>query len=108
MENRLYLNNKPKYELPDEVVIGEYRKGYKTPNIEPDIVLSCYGTVSVDKKYRTTTQLWIKSTNKDLLYFLSKYNFKESFSTTISRMRFNSWRLKKIILEEFYGVKHGE
>ena len=106
MDNRLGLNKKPRYELPSEVIVEEYRKGYKIPNINPDIVLSCYGTVSIDDIYRTTTQLWIKSDNKDLLYFLSKYDFKESLSLTIGSPRFNSWRLKKIILEEFYGIKN--
>lgn len=102
------LNKKPVYELPDEIVIEEYRKDYKTPNITPDIVLSCYGSISIDKQYRTTTQLWIKTDNSDLLEFIKTYNFKKKLSLTIGSPRFNSWRLKKIILEEFYEVKHGE
>ena len=90
MENRLCLNKKPTYKLPNEVIIEEYRKDYRVPNIKPDLVLSCYGTVKVDTIYRTSTQLWVKSNNKSLIDFLTAYNFKKNLCYTISRPRFNS------------------
>ena len=45
MENRLELNKKIRYELPDEVIVGEYRyskdiKGYNEPSFEPDICIN--------------------------------------------------------------------
>ena len=45
MENRLELNKKPKYELSDEVLVGEYRRGAKIPNFEPDICINTWGDI---------------------------------------------------------------
>ena len=50
MENRLCLNKRPKYELPDEVIIGSYHyskneKRYNEPDFEPDICINAWGDI---------------------------------------------------------------
>ena len=113
MENRLCLNKKPVYELPDEVLIGEYRysknmKQYKEPNFEPDLCVSSYGTVKVRSKKDNCLQIWIKTNNKDLINFIANFDWKSKTKTMGNNPVLNIWKFKKIILEEFYGVKYGK
>ena len=107
MENRLELNKRPVYELPDEVLIEEYLKRLdikrcKTPNFEPDIVIESKYDIKVSSKYKTKNQIWIKSNNKDLINFIKTYNFNTSKSIS-GNNNLSVTMLKKIILEEFYG-----
>ena len=110
MENRLCLNKKKVYELPDEVIVDEYTRYNKTPNFEPDICLSNMGrTLRVRKKDETFKQIWVKTNNIDLIDFIKKYDFTKCCnSSTSSRVYLEVWKFKKIILEEFYGVKDGK
>ena len=113
MENRLCLNKKPVYELPDEVIVGEYSyskdiKRYKEPDFEPDICIANFGSsIGVDTKKRCCQQIWVKSNNKELITFLNNVNWKNR-SKTYTTPKIELWQFKKIILEEFYGVKYGE
>ena len=112
MENRLELNKRPTYELPDEVIIGEYRKRpdvrcCKTPNFEPDIVLNSKYNVKVSNKCDTSDQIWIKSCNNNLIEYIKKYDFNKHLNS-VSIKHLYVLKFKKILLEEFYGVKYGE
>lgn len=113
MENRLYLNKKPKYELPDEVLIGVYEKRNPprrdiVPDFNPDICLNVWGKIGeIEEKYATKNQIWIKSKNKELLEFIENKDFKDSKNYFIAPV-LSANAFKKIILEEFYGVKDGK
>ena len=112
MENRLCLNKKPKYELPDNVLIGDYiyskdKKRYKEPNFEPDICISYRGYIGICDKKKYHKEFWVKTKNKKLIYFIKNYNWKNKVSSLSSpHIPLNTF--KKILLEEFYGVKNGE
>lgn len=113
MENRLELNKKPVYELPDEIKIEVYEKRNpprKTikPSFNPDICLNVWGRIGeIEDKYKTKTQIWIKTENAELINFIKNYKFKDYKKNFIAPvLSINDF--KKIILEEFYGVKHGE
>ena len=112
MENRLGLNKRPVYELPDEVLIGEYRarvNKVKVPNFEPDICLNSKHNIKIDNKYNRKDQIWVKTNNERLIDFISSYNFdrlKDNGITGINNLSISIF--KKILLEEFYEVKHGE
>ena len=110
MENRLCLNKKPVYELPDEVLVEEYARYSKYPNFEPDLCITNFTrNFKIDKKERTVNQLWIKTDNKKLISFIINYNWNNTVMSTTSSVRHLTLPLfKKIILEEFYGVKYGE
>lgn len=112
MENRLELNKRPVYELPDEVVVGEYRmrpdiKRCKTPDFEPDICLNSKYNVKVSNKGNASDQIWIKSDNNRLIEYIKKCDFNKHLNS-VSIKHLYLWKFKKIILEEFYGVKYGE
>ena len=110
MENRLCLNKRKVYELPDEVLVGDYRRNVKIPNFEPDICVGCFGVSSVGKiveKGKLVKELWVKTNNKDLLEFIRQYNWRNRVITTTNRT-LSLIDFKKIILEEFYGVKYGK
>lgn len=110
MENRLELNKKPVYELPDEVVIGEYRaraNKIKTPNFEPDICLNSKYNIKVSNKGNTSDQIWIKSCDNNLIEYIKKYDFNKHLNS-VSIKHLYVLKFKKILLEEFYGVKNGE
>lgn len=80
MENRLELNKRPTYELPGEVIIGEYRaraNKIKTPNFEPDICLNSKYNIKVSDKGNAKDQTWIKTKNKDLIDFIKEYDFEK-------------------------------
>lgn len=110
MENRLELNKRPEYKLPDDVMI-EYcnlnKNRYNIPNFKPDICISFTGTIGVTPIYKTKKQYWIKSNNKDLIHFINNYKWK-NVSTGINSKSIPLNTFKKIILEEFYEVKYGE
>lgn len=115
MENRLELNKKPVYELPDEVIIElyEYQKKdlsrNKIPNFEPDVCLNIFGCLGVKEAKATAGQYWIKSSNNELIDFIRKYNFEKLVKNKITNAyTLPLWQLKKIILEEFYGDKNGK
>lgn len=107
MENRLELNKKPKYELPDEVLIGQYnvRCVAKTtlPPFEPDICVNAWGRLgNIEPKKYTKNQIWIKTNNKELITFIKNYNFKNYKNRfVVPVLSINDF--KKIILEEFYN-----
>lgn len=74
MENRLCLNKRPVYELPDEVMVGQYdyRKNKPTiPNFEPDICLCVWGAVGkLSKPKENAKQIWVKADNEELINFI--------------------------------------
>lgn len=79
MENRLCLNKKPVYELPGDVMIGQYTRRNKkedvVPNFEPDICISAFGTIGIREAKQTVTQIWVKSNNKELIEFIRNFRF---------------------------------
>lgn len=107
MENRLCLNKKPVYELPDDVLVDRYTRYSKTPNFEPDICLSSMGSnLRVREKDETFKQIWVKTNNRNLIDFIKKYDFNKCCnSSTNSRVYLEVWKFKKILLEEFYNKK---
>lgn len=110
MENRLELNKKPVYELPGEVMIEDYRRNVKMPDFKPDICIGVFGVSCVGKFYapgETVRQIWIKTDNKDLIDFIKSYNWRDRIISTTNR-GMSLIGIKKIILEEYYGVKDGE
>lgn len=111
MENRLELNKRPTYELPGEVLLGQWVRGddrpSRTPDFEPDLCLNNYQKICIDKKDAYMKQIWIKTDNKDLIDFIKKYEWGNSYNK-ISTPYIAEWRMRKILLEEFYGVKYGE
>ena len=106
MENRLELNKKPSYELPDNtrVMLYKNQEGYKShPNFEPNLCLKIWGkSMKIENKYESNSQVWIKTDNKGLINFIRNYNLQRNSLSTLS-IGVND--IKKIILEEFYNVK---
>lgn len=114
MENRLKLNKRPTYELPDDVMIGQYTRRNKkedvVPNFEPDIVICNWGQGNIGKvreKKQDAKQLWIKISDKKILDFIINYNWKNCIKD-IGSPFIGVPLFKKIILEEFYGEKYGK
>ena len=112
MENRLCLNKKPKYELPKDVKVGFYNKYNDVercliPRFIPDICLNTWGDMSIGEIKSSSRQIWIKTENKELLDFIKNNNWSKYLQYTTYKY-INVWLFKKIILEEFYGVKYGE
>lgn len=112
MENRLELNKKPIYELPDEVIIGEYmynkdKKRYREPNFEPDICINSWGDIlgEVIPKKSKALQIWIKTDNKELIDFISNFNWYSVCPSHNNSPVLAKWKFKKIMLEEFYNKK---
>ena len=104
VENRLCLNKRPVYELPDEVIVGRYMKKTQEPNFEPDLCIGGWGVGCFGKLYNkkeTSNQIWIKSNNSELLYFIENYNWRKHLNN-ISSAFLSTTTFKKIILEEFY------
>ena len=50
MENRLELNKRPVYELPDEIVVGLYMKNYQDVDFNPDLCLCVWGAGNCGKQ----------------------------------------------------------
>lgn len=112
MENRLELNKKPKYELPDEVMVSEYRyakdkKIYKEPNFEPDIAINTWGDIlgKIIKPRSKTLELWIKTNNKELINFIKNFDWYSVCPKHNNSPVLNVWKFKKTVLEEFYKIK---
>lgn len=105
MENRLELNKKPVYELPDEVIVGKYERrkvNGRIPDFKPDICITTFGNIKEAQPGKTVEQIWFKSDNNDLINFIKTYDWnKEAYKITTPNL--NMWKFKKIILEEFYG-----
>ena len=110
MENRLELNKRPTYELPDkDVLIKSYKRNYSNISFEPDLCIFQWGRNlgEVCQKGSHLKELWIKTDNKELISFLRNYNFRKlrgnapNYELAISDV-------KKILLKEFYGVKYGK
>ena len=78
MENRLELNKKIRYELPDDVLIKSYKRNYSKIDFEPDICLVQWGRNLGEecKKETHLKELWIKTDNKELISFIRDYNFR--------------------------------
>lgn len=110
MENRLKLNKRPTYELPGDVLIGKTSKD-KIPSFEPNICLNYYGRLKIREKLKTTYQIWIKTNDTNLINFIKSYDWEKKIKKTkegSNMYKLSVWKFKKIILEEFYEVKHGE
>lgn len=108
MENRLELNKKPVYELPDEVLVGIYMHKYQELDFIPDLCLCVWGAVGkLSKPKENAKQIWVKTDNEELINFIKRYNWNKE-AHKMATPNLNMWKFKKIILEEFYGVKYGE
>ena len=112
MENRLCLNKRPVYELPNNTRVQVYQSSDKvkrlniTPDFEPDVCLKGWGNVwKVEDCKKSNYQIWIKSDNNDLIDFIREYKVVKR---AISTQSINVYHIKKILLEEFYGEKYGE
>lgn len=108
MENRLELNKRVKYELPNEVLVGLYDRGYAKPNFKPDLCISAFGTIGIREPEKTVTQIWVKSDNEELIDFIKSFDFSSVIKKIGNAYRLSINTFKKIILEEFYEVKNGE
>ena len=105
MENRLELNKKIRYELPDDVLIKSYKRNYSKIDFEPDICLVQWGRNLGEecKKETHLKELWIKTDNKELISFIRDYNFR-GLRRNAPNYELAITDIKKIILEEFYNV----
>ena len=102
IENRLELNKKPVYELPEEVLTKEYRIGRKPPNFKPDICISIWGNVGkISRPKESANQLWIRTNNKELIDFIKNYDWRKE-AHKMASPNLNTWKFNKILLEEFY------
>ena len=109
MENRLELNKKPKYELLDNTFIKRfdsysYKKYGVIPEFEPDLCINAWGDILGEKlkKCSKSKELWIKTDNKKLITFLESLDYYK-YSPSSGTPYLSAYKLKKIILEEFYG-----
>ena len=110
MENRLELNRKPVYELPDEILIGVYENRpypkYLEPKWTADIAINNIMNIKSCAPKTFKREIWIKSNNKELIEFIRNYEWNINKSMTFNSITKSD--VKKILLEEFYGVKYGE
>lgn len=107
MENRLCLNKKPKYELPDKnILIKSYKRNYSKIDFEPNLCLVQWGRNLGEecKKETHLKELWIKTDNINLINFIKSYNFR-SLRNNAPNYELAITDFKKIILEEFYKIK---
>ena len=110
MENRWCLNNKKTYELPDkDILMKTYIRKYTTPDFEPDLCVVKWGRNLGEEcvKGSHLKELWIKTDNEELIKFIRSYNFRKVRGNA-PNYELTANDVKKIILEEFYGVKNGE
>ena len=107
MENRLCLNKRKIYNLPDEVAIGLYMNKYQDVSFNPDICLCVWGAGNCGKirKYKEDAkQIWVKTDNEELINFIKRYNWNKE-AHKMATPNLNMWKFKKIILEEFYNKR---
>lgn len=104
MENRMKLNKKPVYELPGDIIIGEYKRNYYEPNFEPDLCIVMWGRNVGEETiiYKNMKQLWIKTDNRELISFIRSYNWR-GIRNNAPNAELSKNTFKKIILEEFYN-----
>lgn len=101
------LNKRPTYELPDDVLVEKTSKD-KIPDFEPDVCLTYYGRLKVRDKLKTTYQIWIKTSDINLINFIKSYNWEKKIRKTkegSNMYNLSVWKFKKILLEEFYRDK---
>ena len=115
IENRLELNKKPIYELPNEVVVAQYRysannKDKSLPSFTPTICINGWGDIlgEVIEPKSKTLEYWIKTDNEKLLQFIRGFDWYSVCPNHNNAPMIPVWLFKKIILEEFYGVKNGK
>lgn len=63
-----------------------------------------YQRIGFDTRDNYIKQIWIKTDNSELINFIKDYDWNNLYSK-ISVPYIPTWRVEKIILEEFYGVK---
>ena len=56
-------------------------------------------------KKSKSLQIWIKTDNKELIDFISNFNWYSVCPKHNNSPVLNIWKVKKIILEEFYNKK---
>lgn len=108
IENRLELNKRNKrfdYKI-NELETKEYRKNVQTPNFEPDLAMCSWGDIKECSPSTWTKEVWFKTSNKNLLSFIRNYDWNSLTIYKNSANSLPSYVFKKIILEEFYGVKN--
>ena len=111
MENRLCLNKRPIYTLPDEVLVDEYARrkiNPSIPNFEPDIVICNWGKGNIGKvrkKKQDAKQIWVKTDNENLITFIKLNEWKDVVKG-VGSPYIGVSLFKKILLEEFYEVKN--
>lgn len=110
MENRLELNKRPTYELPDEVLVGLYMKNYQDVDFNPDLCINAWGDILGAKTCgkQKAKEIWIKTDNKDLIDFISNFDWYSVCPNSLNSPELSLWKFKKILLEEFYGGCNGE
>ena len=105
MINRLELNKKPVYVLPDNVLVGIYMNKYKEVEFSPDLCICVWGA-AVGKicEYRETAkQICVKSDDKNLIDFIKNYNWSDE-AHKMATPNLNMWKFKKVLLEKFYNA----
>ena len=110
MENRLELNKKPKYELPDNTHIVSYvNMKNRTRNIDfnYDVAITSMVNYIPSKNFDGKYAILIKTDNEDLINFILNYDFNSvrRNNNIGARKGLKSSEVKKIILEEFYKDK---
>lgn len=107
MKNRLCLNKKPVYVLPDEVDVAIYMNKYNDDvGFIPNICICAWGaSVGRIEKYKNSAkQICVKTDNNKLLDFIKKYDWRDE-AHRVATPNINMWKFKKIILEEFYNKR---
>lgn len=110
MENRLCLNKRPVYELPDDTKVVAYvntEKRTRNINFIYDVcITSMYNYIPL-KKSNCKNKILIKTDNVDLINFILNYDFNSirGKSKISVRKGLKVSEVEKIILEEFYGRK---
>ena len=107
MENRLKLNKRKVYNLPSEVLISEYRKNIKTPKFTPNLCINIWGSGlgKIIEPKSKTFEVWIKTDNESLVEFVKDFDWHSVCPSCGNSPVLNTWKIKKVILEEFYKQK---
>lgn len=111
MENRLCLNSVPTFDLPSEIEVVEIIRSinrYRVPDIKPNIRLNVFGKPFkvLDADKQRSNEVWFITENKELLDFISTYDWDTAQpATSGGSAGLKIWKIKKIIKEEFYNGK---